>query len=128
MSAQNPAQTGALQLVPPNSPGNCLPFRIKKTPSAGSAVRLTSGTSRFVPEVMPEPTCQTGRLIDLLFPPPLPDQPLSSETVPLAARTRVVPPTPMTFGSDAAYSTWRGPSEFWPVESGFEPASPLETK
>jgi hypothetical protein len=51
----------------------------------------------------------------------------SSATLPFGARTKLVPPTPMTHESDDAYSAWRGPSPPCPVLSGFDPASPLDT-
>src|SRR5471032_1819112 len=96
-------------------------------PSLGSAVRLTSGTSRLVPLGTPGPVCQTGRGNKTLLPTPPSAQPVSSATLPSAAKARVVPPTPITHGSDDENSACRGPSESCPVLSGFDPASPLET-
>src|SRR6185436_8843907 len=126
ISAQNPAQTGALQLVPPIC---CtLPFSTTNAPLLGSAARLTSGTSRLLPAGTPLPFCHGGRGKKMLVPPPLPVHPTSLATVPFAASVSVVPPTPITLGSDDSYSACRGPPALWPVTSGFEPASPLDTK
>jgi hypothetical protein len=119
------AHTGALQLVPPI--WVALPWKTRKAPVFGSAARLTSGTSRCVPLGIPAPVCQGGRWNRMLFPPPLPLQPVSLLTLPSAPSRRVVPPTPTTLESDDSYSACRGPVELWPVPSGFEPASPLET-
>ena len=64
----------------------------------------------------------------MLFPPPPLDQPASPATVPSGASFRVVPPTAMTHGSVDSYSAWAGPVALCPVSSGFDPASPVETK
>jgi hypothetical protein len=48
-------------------------------------------------------------------------------TPPFTESVKLVPPTPITKGSEDSYSAWRGPVELCPVPSGFEPASPLET-
>src|SRR5262245_54059229 len=125
ISAQKPAHTGALQLVPPIC---CTwPLKITSAPVFGSAARLTSGTRRPLPCGTPAPFCHTGRPKKTLRPPPLSGHPDSRRTVPLVARVRLVPPTPITDESDDAYSACSGPVEPWPVLSGFEPASPLDT-
>src|SRR5580658_7966664 len=90
-------------------------------------MRLTSGTSRDLPEGTPGPVCQGGLVKEALFPPPPLVHPTSVATVPSAASVRLVPPTETTQGSEDSYSTCRGPSDPCPVWSGFDPASPLET-
>src|SRR3954451_8609158 len=94
--AQNPAQAGALQLVPPI--WSDAPLRKMNAPLLGSAVRLTSGTRRFVPAGKPAPFCQSGRSKKRLTPPPLSGQATSSSTAPDDPRVRLVPPTPITNG------------------------------
>src|ERR1700712_5241933 len=125
VSAQKPAQTGALQLVPPIC--TTLPASIKNAPSSGSAVTLTSGTRRLVPFGTELPFCHAGRLKNRLLPPPPLVQPISCETAPLVFSTRLVPPTATTAESDDEYSACVGPPELCPVWSGFEPASPVDT-
>src|SRR5207249_9952517 len=109
INAQKPAQTGALQLVPPI----CWtwPLKITNAPVLGSAARLTSGTSRPLPFGTPWAFCHAGRAKKMLRPPPLSGQPDSRWTVPLAASARLVPPTPTTHGSDDEYSACSGPDE-----------------
>src|SRR5947209_399216 len=97
MRAQKPAQSGALQLVPPI--WTVLPWKIRKAPVFGSATAATSGTRRAVPG-SPVLVCQAGRVKKMLLPPPLLTQPVSLETAPLVLRWRVVPPTPTTEGSE----------------------------
>src|SRR4051794_8258643 len=63
----------------------------------------------------------------MLLPPPPFGQPTSLATAPLAASFSVVPPTATTHGSDDSYSACSGPVEFWPVSSGLDPASPVDT-
>src|SRR5262245_12686677 len=92
--AQKPAQTGALQLVPPS--WDTCPWKTREAPLSGSAVTLTSGTSRSLPGGTPAPVCQTGRGNRELLPPPLPVQAISPVTEPLGASVRLVPPTPIT--------------------------------
>src|SRR5438128_1762053 len=94
ISAQKPAQAGALQLVPPIATG--VPLSTTRPPWLGSAVSATSGTRRLVPAIVT--FCQAGRGKKRLLPPPLPCQPDSLETLPSAASLSVVPPTPMTQG------------------------------
>src|ERR1041385_5914797 len=101
MSAQKPAQTGALQLVPPIC--STLPLTTRNAPVLGSATRLTSGTSRCVPESIPFPVCHEGRVNRILLPPPLPAHAVSLATPPVPVRTRRVPPTPTTAVSEASY-------------------------
>src|ERR1700733_5685352 len=84
--AQKPAQTGALQLVPPIPIE--LPPKTSNAPVFGSAAAHTSGTSRFVPPGIPLPTCQAGRGKNRLTPPPLAVQPVSDVTAPVASRRR----------------------------------------
>src|SRR4051812_38276563 len=102
IKAQKPAQTGALQLVPPNC--TAAPCNITSAPVLGAAARLTSGTRRMAPGGTPGPICQLGRAKKMLVPPPLPGQPVSLATAPLACRLRTVPPTPTTNGSDDSNS------------------------
>src|SRR5436190_17333059 len=85
-----------------------------------------SGTIRVDP-VIPLPSCHAGRGKYLLLPPPPAAQPFSRTVLSLASFS-VVPPTATTHGSDDSYSACRGPPECWPLESGFDPASPVETK
>src|SRR6476646_209589 len=99
--AQKPAQVGALKLVPPNCCATT--FRTTVAPVLGSASELTSGTSLCVP-LTPAPVCHAGRGKKILLPPPLPVQPVSLDTLPLAASLREVPPTPITLGSEDSYS------------------------
>lgn len=56
----------------------------------------------------------------MLTPPPPADQAVSDVTAPLELSIRLVPPTPVTSGSQAGYVTWRTPS-------GSEPPSPEAT-
>ena len=44
----------------------------------------------------------------MLTPPPLPDHVVSEERTSLPVTCSVVPPTPVTLGSEAKYSTWSG--------------------
>src|ERR1700751_828688 len=112
---------GALQLVPPIP--IVRPWNTSRAPVLGSAAEHTSGTNRCVPGDTPDPTCHVGREKNRLLPPPLPVQPFSLVTAPAALRCKLVPPTPITVGSEASYSAWRGPVGLCPVLSGFEPAS-----
>src|SRR5207248_11030975 len=96
-------------------------------PVFGSAAALTSGTSRSAPGGTPGPFCHGGRGKKMLLPPPLLVHATSEETVPLFANDNVVPPTPITLGSDDSYSTCVAPVALCPVSSGFDPASPLDT-
>src|SRR5271163_2571483 len=109
MRAQNAAHTGAAQLVPPTGCG--VPLIKTIPPVAGSAAQATSGTRRCAPAGTPSPVCHAGRGNTTLLPPPLPDQAVSLVTAPFASRRRVVPPTPITDGSEASYSAWVGPVE-----------------
>ncbi len=121
-----PAQTGALQLVPPMA--MALPLTMRKAPVLGSAAAQTSGTSRSAPVGTPVATCHAGRLNRMLRPPPPAAQPVSDEMVPSAARSSLVPPTAMTAGSVLSYSACSGPVGLCPVSSGLDPASPVDTK
>src|SRR5258708_28295015 len=106
--AHRPAQAGAPRLVPPN--WYACPLRTSTTPVFGSASKATSGTSRPLPEIVPDPGCQVGREKTLLWPPPLPsNQTVSLETAPVGGlRDREVPPTAVTLGSHAGCSTSNG--------------------
>src|SRR6516164_1578202 len=112
MRAHIPAQTGALQLVPPICRG--LPFSTISAPKSGSAVALTSGTSLRLPLIL-VPACHLGRRKYMLMPPPPEDQPPSLATVPSAASSKVVPPTATTHGSVDSYSACSGPVARVPV-------------
>ena len=98
MSAQKAAHVGADQLVPPTAV--CVPLMTIRAGSLGSAAEATSGTSLMVPDGTPAPFCQDGRPKTTLIPPPLPDQADSLVTLPFASSISVVPPTPVTSGSD----------------------------
>src|SRR6516165_2466222 len=104
------------------------PLNTRKAPSLGSAARLTSGTSRSLPAGTPTPFCHGGRANRTLLPPPPLTQPRSPCTCPFDLSVKVVPPTPTTHGSDDSYSACRGPVGLCPVVSGFDAASPLDTK
>src|SRR5262249_6368827 len=118
-NAQKPAHTGALQLVPPIC--STWPCNTIRAPSSGSAVPLTSGTRRSFPAGTPGPFCHEGRLKKMLLPPPALGQALSEATSPVWRRNKLVPPTPITHGSDASYSACVGPVALCPLMSGFEP-------
>src|ERR1700730_18440958 len=104
------------------------PLNTRKAPPLGSAARLTSGTRRSLPTGIPGPLCHGGGGKRMLLPPPPLAQPRSACTCPFDVSVKVVPPTPTTHGSDDSYSACRGPVGLCPVVSGFDPASPLETK
>src|SRR3977135_569225 len=109
ISAQKPAQTGALQLVPPIC-DDC-PRNTTKAPLFGSAARLTSVSNRFVPGGTPGPVCHMGRSKKILVPPPLLVHAVSDCAAPVSASVNLVPPTPTTVESDDSYSAWSGPFE-----------------
>src|SRR5271166_3892566 len=126
MRAQKAAQVGALQLVPPIC---CVsPWKMMNAPVSGAATSETSGTSRSVPVGTPVPVCHGGREKKMLFPPPLPIQPISSATAPARLSVKLVPPTATTYGEVDWNSACKGPSELCPVSPGVEPASPVDTK
>jgi hypothetical protein len=102
--------------------------RVCGAPVSGSAATLTSGTRRTLSADIPGPFCHVGLGKKMLLPPPLPVQPVSSATLPFGVSVKLVPPTAMTHGSEDSYSACTGPVGLCPVSSGFEPASPLDTK
>src|SRR5215469_15805996 len=107
ISAQKPAQTGALQLVPPICV--TLPCSTRSAPVLGSAAAHTSGTWRALSDGTPAPFCHGGFLKKMLLPPPPLLHPVSLATWPFALKDRVVPPTATTHGSDDSYSACSGP-------------------
>src|SRR5579862_5604749 len=117
-----PASAGAAPLVPPiaTQPPSAASYMEK--PVLGSASRETSGTPRWA-----LPVCQLGSGKMLLKPPPLAPNPLLQALsvcgLPNASGARLVPPTPVTYGSLGGHSV-----EVVPFPQPSEPLSPLATR
>ena len=134
-----PAHNGAAALVPPTviqpveGQPELVTVQYVAYPVAGSASADTSGTSRF-PFCTPEPVCHEGWVNVLLTPPP-PPAPLGlrcvsfgfdhTDSLPYAPAfsCRLVPPTPVMYGSPAGESTPRLPSP-----QSYAPESPEAAK
>src|SRR5689334_21795574 len=100
-----PPTSGAATLVPPNTSQPALlrltgPYTA--TPVLGSATAETSATVRFE---QPASVCQVGLPNTVLQPLPAPLHTVSVQPRVLAAALSEVPPTAVTCGDDAGYST-----------------------
>ena len=81
-------------------------------PAIPVEIAAISGTQRWLPLGTPGPDCQAGREKPWLRPPPEPVRPgvqaPSVTTFQFESKVMVVPPTAVTSGSLAGYSTIRG--------------------
>src|SRR5205809_2453761 len=100
-----PPTSGADTLVPPNTiqpEAWRLVGPYTATPVLGSAIADTSAAARML---QPGSCCQLGLANTVLQPLPAPLHAVSLQPRALPSRTRWVPPTAVTCGDDAGYST-----------------------
>src|ERR1700759_3372925 len=92
--------TGDATLVPPKT--RHAPCTNTATPVFGSATADTSATDRFA---QPVSVWNAGLVCCAEHPLPAPDHALSDQPRALLSGSRLVPPTPVTFGDAAGYCT-----------------------
>src|SRR5579864_1433037 len=127
MSAAMPPHDGELALVPPTGKigGGMLTRNAVATPVLPSPSYATSGRFLNRPDATPGVAACHELIGNIpLTPPPLPPHPYSNSLVWITLSSSVVPPTEISFGSDAGYRTSRKLVRPVVRESPHEPLSP----